>query len=86
MDLGLYFVFNCFIFYCFSLSVFLVTHTIGDLTVDFRWKRLHLFDQLLCRVLYEKCIEQPIAKVEKVQSKPKSKWRPLPLDTVVSFY
>ncbi|XP_021921836.1 DNA topoisomerase 3-alpha [Zootermopsis nevadensis] len=59
-----------------------VIHTINDLSVDFRWKRVHLFDQLSCQVLYEKCMEQPLAKVENVQSKPKSKWRPLPLDTV----
>jgi hypothetical protein len=64
---------------------FLVVHTVGDLSVDFRWKRVHLFDHLSCHVLYEKCVEQPVAKVENVQSKPKSKWRPLPLDTVVSL-
>jgi hypothetical protein len=29
-------------------------------------------------------MERPLAKVENIQSKPKSKWRPLPLDTVVS--
>jgi DNA topoisomerase-3 len=62
----------------------LVNHTIDDLSVDFRWKRVHLFEQLSCQVLYDKCMEQPLAKVENVQSKPKSKWRPLPLDTVVS--
>lgn len=28
-------------------------------------------------------MENPIAKVVKVESKPKSKWRPLPMDTVV---
>jgi DNA topoisomerase-3 len=64
--------------------VFLVTHRIYDLSVDFRWKRVHLFEQLSCQVLYDKCMEQPLAKIENVQSKPKSKWRPLPLDTVVS--
>jgi DNA topoisomerase-3 len=63
---------------------FLVTHRIDDLSVDFRWKRVHLFEQLSCQVLYDKCREQPLAKIENVQSKPKSKWRPLPLDTVVS--
>ena len=62
----------------------LVTHDIDDLSVEFRWKRVHLFDQLSCQVLYDKCIEQPVAKVENVQSKQKNKWRPLPLDTVVS--
>ncbi|XP_023711894.1 DNA topoisomerase 3-alpha isoform X2 [Cryptotermes secundus] len=59
-----------------------VTHRIDDLSVDFRWKRVHLFEQLSCQVLYDKCREQPLAKIENVLSKPKSKWRPLPLDTV----
>jgi hypothetical protein len=64
--------------------VFLVTHDVDDLCVEFRWKRVYLLDQLTCHVLYNKCLEQPVAKVENVQSKQKSKWRPLPLDTVVS--
>ncbi|KAJ9580304.1 hypothetical protein L9F63_004020 [Diploptera punctata] len=59
-----------------------VLHTIGDLTVEFRWKRVHLFDQLYCDILFNKCVEEPLARVESVKSKPKSKWRPLPLDTV----
>ncbi|XP_049801714.1 DNA topoisomerase 3-alpha isoform X1 [Schistocerca nitens] len=59
-----------------------VSHTIEELTVAFTWKRVRLFDQLACQVLYEVCMENPTATVESVQSKPKSKWRPLPLDTV----
>nr|CAD7396091.1 unnamed protein product [Timema poppensis] len=59
-----------------------VTHTISDLSVEFSWKRVRLFDQTACQVLYEICMERTLATVEKVQSKPKSKWRPLPLDTV----
>lgn len=63
-----------------------MTHKINDLIVDFLWKRTRLFDQLFCQVLYEKCIEQPRANIIKVQTKPKSKWRPIPLDTIVSGY
>lgn len=33
-------------------------------------------------LLYEQCIERPRAKVIKVETKPNSKWKPLPLTTV----
>ncbi|KAK6635323.1 hypothetical protein RUM44_000574 [Polyplax serrata] len=59
-----------------------VQHTIDDLTVGFNWKRVHLFDKLACEVLYDKCLECKTARVDKVESKPKSKWKPKPLDTV----
>ncbi|XP_014248462.1 DNA topoisomerase 3-alpha [Cimex lectularius] len=58
-----------------------VTHTIDDLTVEFRWARDRLFDQAICQALLARCQERPTAKVEKVDGKPKSKWRPTPLDT-----
>ena len=64
--------------------LFSVTHDIDDLPVEFRWKHVHLFDQVRCQFLYDKCVEQPVAKVENVESKQEIKWRPLPLDTVVS--
>ncbi|XP_076641227.1 topoisomerase 3-alpha isoform X2 [Halictus rubicundus] len=53
-----------------------------EISVEFRWVRGKLFEKLPCEVLLEMCLEQPNATVEKVISKPKSKWRPLPLDTV----
>ncbi|XP_066994969.2 DNA topoisomerase 3-alpha, partial [Anabrus simplex] len=59
-----------------------VNHTVDGVSVEFAWKRVRLFDQLACQVLYDCCVERPLARVENVQSKPKSKWRPLPLDTV----
>uniref|UniRef100_A0A1B6CJT6 DNA topoisomerase n=1 Tax=Clastoptera arizonana TaxID=38151 RepID=A0A1B6CJT6_9HEMI len=59
-----------------------VLHVVNDLTVEFVWKRVRLFDQLMCQVLFERCLEDMTATVEKITSKPKSKWRPLPLDTV----
>lgn len=54
----------------------------NDIYVEFRWGRNRLFEKLPCQVLFEMCQENPLATVEKVTSKPKSKWRPLPLDTV----
>lgn len=57
----------------------------NNLSVDFSWDRVRLFDQEACQVLHDICLEDPSAKVINVKTKPKSKWRPLPLDTVVSF-
>ncbi|KAI5622748.1 DNA topoisomerase 3-alpha, partial [Silurus asotus] len=51
-------------------------------SVEFSWKRHRLFSHTACLVLYQMCMEDPIARVLSVTSKPKSKWRPLPLDTV----
>ncbi|XP_078042704.1 topoisomerase 3-alpha isoform X2 [Augochlora pura] len=59
-----------------------VTETRDEITVEFRWVRGRLFEKLPCEILLETCLEDPNATVEKVTSKPKSKWRPLPLDTV----
>ncbi|XP_039630894.1 DNA topoisomerase 3-alpha [Polypterus senegalus] len=59
-----------------------VTHETDDGVVDFNWKRYRLFSHTACLVLYQICMESPIAKVIEVSSKPKSKWRPLPLDTI----
>ncbi|XP_008564435.1 PREDICTED: DNA topoisomerase 3-alpha isoform X1 [Galeopterus variegatus] len=59
-----------------------VTHDHKDGTVDFNWKRHRLFNHTACLVLYQLCMEDPMATVMEVRSKPKSKWRPQALDTV----
>ncbi|NXF88234.1 TOP3A topoisomerase, partial [Eubucco bourcierii] len=59
-----------------------VTHDQEDCSVVFNWKRNRLFNHTACLVLYQMCMEDPVATVVEVSSKPKSKWRPLPLDTV----
>ncbi|XP_071107508.1 DNA topoisomerase 3-alpha-like [Haliotis cracherodii] len=59
-----------------------VAHILDDIKADFLWKRNRLFDHLACLVLFEQCIENPIATVLEVKSKNKSKWRPQALDTV----
>jgi DNA topoisomerase-3 len=41
-----------------------------------------LFDRAVVIILFERCIAAKIAKVTKVQEKPTSKWKPLPLTTV----
>ncbi|GAA6215596.1 DNA topoisomerase 3-alpha [Lates japonicus] len=59
-----------------------VLHEVEEDSVEFSWKRNRLFNHTACLVLYQICMEDPIATVTSVTSKPKSKWRPLPLDTV----
>ncbi|XP_035745019.1 DNA topoisomerase 3-alpha isoform X2 [Egretta garzetta] len=59
-----------------------VTHDHEEGSVVFNWKRNRLFNHTACLVLYQMCMEDPVATVVEVGSKPKSKWRPLPLDTV----
>lgn len=50
--------------------------------VDFVWQRNRLFSQRAAQIFHDICKENPKAKVEKALSKPKTKWRPLPMDTV----
>ncbi|ODN03898.1 DNA topoisomerase 3-alpha [Orchesella cincta] len=59
-----------------------VSHKVDDFLVNFTWARVRLFDQLAVQTIYEMCLENPTARVVKVQSKPKSKWRPVALDTI----
>ncbi|XP_037663946.1 DNA topoisomerase 3-alpha isoform X2 [Choloepus didactylus] len=59
-----------------------VTHEHEDGIVEFNWKRHRLFNHTACLVLYQMCMEDPMATVVEVKSKPKSKWRPQALDTV----
>nr|XP_014430730.1 DNA topoisomerase 3-alpha isoform X1 [Pelodiscus sinensis] len=59
-----------------------VTHEHEDGIVDFNWKRNRLFNHTACLVLYQMCMEDPVATVVEIGSKPKSKWRPVALDTV----
>jgi DNA topoisomerase-3 len=59
-----------------------VTYEKQGETVKFIWKRNHVFDRILCMILYERCVENPLTTVRQVESKPTKKWRPLPLTTV----
>ncbi|KAI4472680.1 hypothetical protein M0802_016580, partial [Mischocyttarus mexicanus] len=54
----------------------------SDISVEFHWDRVRLFEELPCQIFLDMCQENPTATVTKVTSKPKSKWRPLPLDTI----
>ncbi|CBZ54216.1 putative DNA topoisomerase III alpha [Neospora caninum Liverpool] len=52
------------------------------LSVDFTWDRQRLFDQLAVLVLYEMCLENPVATVTDVRGTERTKPRPVPLCTV----
>lgn len=57
--------------------------------VEFSWERVRLFDYNVCSSIFDWIISSPTARVVKVETKPKSKWRPVALDTVVrlsNFY
>ena len=59
-----------------------VKHTRDDLTVTFAWDRNRLFDRAVVTILFERCLAAKTARITNVQTKPTSKWRPLPLTTV----
>ena len=57
-------------------------HLRDDIEVMFSWRRHRLFDRMSVVILFERCLTARIAKVTRLQKKPTSKWRPLPLTTV----
>jgi DNA topoisomerase-3 len=59
-----------------------VMHKRDDISVNFNWRRGHLFDRAIVVILFERCILAKIAKVTNISTKPTSKWKPLPLTTV----
>ncbi|XP_065846647.1 DNA topoisomerase 3-alpha-like [Oscarella lobularis] len=59
-----------------------VTYQTNEGLTEFNWKRGRLFLQIACEVLHDRCMENSLATVVAKTSKHKSKWRPLPLDTV----
>lgn len=59
-----------------------VMHQRDKMDVMFSWRRHRLFDRASVIILFERCLTAGIAKVSKLQRRPTSKWRPLPLTTV----
>jgi DNA topoisomerase III len=57
-------------------------HKKDGIKVNFNWERVHLFNRAAVTILFEQCLDAGEARVSKVQKKPTSKWRPLPLTTV----
>jgi DNA topoisomerase III len=59
-----------------------IVHKKDGLSATFSWARNHLFDRMAVVIMYERCLMAKTAKVTKMQKRPTSKWRPLPLTTV----
>ncbi|RJE21209.1 DNA Topoisomerase [Aspergillus sclerotialis] len=59
-----------------------VMHLRDGIKVNFLWNRVHLFDRAAVIIMLERCLTAKQAKITKVNQKPTSKWRPLPLTTV----
>ncbi|XP_058446097.1 DNA topoisomerase 3-alpha [Malaya genurostris] len=59
-----------------------LNHTINELTVEFHWARNRLFDKQCCEAYLMLCQADPLVKIVNVTNKPKSKWRPTPMDTI----
>ncbi|XPS81938.1 DNA topoisomerase [Ascochyta lentis] len=54
----------------------------AGISVTFSWARKHLLDRMIAVILYEWCLTSQTARVQKVKTKPTSKWKPLPLTTL----
>eukprot|EP01103_Thecamoeba_quadrilineata_P000936 TRINITY_DN10828_c0_g1_i1.p1 TRINITY_DN10828_c0_g1~~TRINITY_DN10828_c0_g1_i1.p1 ORF type:complete len:959 (+),score=147.26 TRINITY_DN10828_c0_g1_i1:12-2888(+) len=55
----------------------------GDqLSAQLNWKRNRLFDKHSCLILYEMCVEDPMATVVDIKAKEKKKFKPLPMTTL----
>ncbi|CAG9863370.1 unnamed protein product [Phyllotreta striolata] len=59
-----------------------MSHTVEDINTEFLWRRERLFNKAAVEAILDHCKENPLARVESVENKEKSKWRPVPLDTV----
>jgi DNA topoisomerase-3 len=57
-------------------------HQKAGISVNFIWSRERLFDRMTAVILYEWCLTSQSAQVQKVKTKPTSKWKPLPLTTL----
>ncbi|VDM62973.1 unnamed protein product [Angiostrongylus costaricensis] len=59
-----------------------VEHKRQNMKAEFSWDRVRLFDRDIVQILYDDCMEARGGKIESVSSKPKTNYRPQPLDTV----
>jgi len=59
-----------------------VKHEKDGIPVNFKWDRVRVFDDEVCLSLFNRVLEDPLAKVVSLTSKQKSNWRPSPMDTV----
>ncbi|TKR77184.1 hypothetical protein L596_018201 [Steinernema carpocapsae] len=57
-------------------------HKRNQMDVEFVWERNRLFDRDATNLFLDICNESREAKIEAVTKKPKSRWRPVALDTI----
>nr|XP_043611083.1 DNA topoisomerase 3-alpha [Erigeron canadensis] len=58
------------------------SHTTDEGTANFSWMRGHLFDHTCAVLLYEMCVQEPIATVTNILQKEEKKLPPYPLNTL----
>ncbi|CAK9183679.1 unnamed protein product [Ilex paraguariensis] len=58
------------------------THNSQEGTAIFNWMRGHLFDYTCAVIIYEMCVQDPLATVSKVRQQEKLKYPPHPLSTI----
>ncbi|KAF6167122.1 hypothetical protein GIB67_029760 [Kingdonia uniflora] len=58
------------------------SHTSEEGTAKFGWMRGHMFDYTCAVIIYEMCVQEPIATVTKVRDQQKNKYPPHPLNTI----
>ncbi|MBE7180150.1 MAG: hypothetical protein INR71_02895, partial [Terriglobus roseus] len=59
-----------------------VGHQKDGVKVKFNWKRGRLFDRMATTIIFERCLSARTATVVKMETKPTTKRKPLPLTTV----
>ncbi|XP_035551186.1 DNA topoisomerase 3-alpha-like isoform X2 [Juglans regia] len=58
------------------------SHKSDEGIATFNWMRGHLFDYTCAVIIYEMCVQEPIATVTKVRQQEKLKYPPYPLNTI----
>ncbi|XP_050372382.1 DNA topoisomerase 3-alpha isoform X3 [Argentina anserina] len=58
------------------------SHRSDEGTATFGWMRGHIFDHACAVIIYEMCVEEPLATVTKVRLQEKPKYPPYPLNTI----
>ncbi|KAH7860070.1 hypothetical protein Vadar_008835 [Vaccinium darrowii] len=58
------------------------THNSDEGIATFNWMRGHMFDYTCAVIIYEMCVQEPVATVTKVRQQEKLKYPPHPLSTI----
>ena len=69
-------------FYYIDLDILKKDDYGQELTVKFKWNELRFFDLAVTLATYERCVFYKVCTITKVEKTPKTKYRPIPLNTV----